>query len=220
MKIISVIPARGGSKGLPGKNIIPLCGKPLIVYTIEQSLSSKLIDQTVVSTNNKKIKEISIKHSVKVIDRPAKLATDKASIESCISHIIRFIEADLVVLLQPTSPLRRIKTIDSAIKLFVDNFKRYDSLIPLYEIEGKIGKIHKNRFIPNYKIGSRRQDLEKLYKECGTIFIFKTSVIQKQEFFGKRILPFVITNYDESIDINTHNDLKLAEFFLKMKNQK
>ena len=141
MKIISIIPARGGSKGIPRKNIIPLCGKPLIAYTIEQSLSSKLIDETIVSTDDEEVKEISIQYGSKVIDRPAELATDNASMESCISHVLESVKADVVVLLQPTSPLRKVRTIDMAIKLFLDSYKKYDSLIPLFPIGSKIGKI-------------------------------------------------------------------------------
>lgn len=220
MKIISVIPARGGSKGIPRKNIYPLYGKPLIVYTIEQSLLSKFIDQTIVSTDDEEIKEISTNCGANVIDRPARLATDNASIESCLFHVIKFIKSDIIVLLQPTSPLRKVKTIDKAIKLFLDKYEKYDSLIPLYRLDGKVGKIENQRFIPNYKIGSRRQDLDKLYSECGTIYIFKTSIIGKKELFGERIMPFVITDYEESIDIDMIDDLKLAEFFLENKNPK
>ncbi len=219
-KILAIIPARGNSKGIPRKNIKLLCGKPLIAYTIEQSNSSKLIDETIVSTDDKEIKKISIHYGSKVIDRPAEISTDNANMESCISHVLESVKADIVILLQPTSPLRKISTINNAIKIFLDNFETYDSLIPVFPIESKIGKIRKNRYIPNYPLGSRRQDLERLYKECGTIFIFKTAHVGSKNMFGERIMPFVISDYEESIDIDTLDDLKIAEFFMRSKNDK
>jgi len=225
-KILAIIPARGGSKGIPRKNIKELTGKPLIVYSIEAALKSKYINKIVVSTEDEEIAEISKKYGAEVIKRPRELAKDSSSIIDVLKHVLEKLREkenynpDIIVLLQPTSPLRTVKTIDSAILIFRDKFEYYDSLIPLYLIEGKIGIIMRERYIPNYILGSRRQDIEPIYRECGTIFIFKPDLIKNGEMFGEKILPFVIKKYKESIDIDTTDDLKIAEFFMGLKNDK
>jgi CMP-N,N'-diacetyllegionaminic acid synthase len=225
-KILAIIPARGGSKGIPRKNIKELTGKPLIVYSIEAALKSKYINKIVVSTEDEEIAEISKKYGAEVIKRPRELAKDSSSIIDVLKHVLEKLREkenynpDIIVLLQPTSPLRTVKTIDSAILIFRDKFEYYDSLIPLYLIEGKIGIIMRERYIPNYILGSRRQDIEPIYRECGTIFIFKPDLIKNGEMFGEKTLPFVIKKYKESIDIDTTDDLKIAEFFMGLKNDK
>lgn len=225
-KILAIIPARGGSKGIPRKNIKKLTGKPLIVYSIEAALKSKYINKIIVSTEDKEIAEISKKYGAEVIKRPRELAKNYSSIIDVLKHVLEKLreeenyKPDIIVLLQPTSPLRTVKTIDSAILIFRDKFEYYDSLIPLYPIEGKIGIIRRERYIPNYILGSRRQDIEPIYRECGTIFIFKPDLIKNGEMFGEKILPFVIEKYKESIDIDTTDDLKIAEFFMGLKNDK
>ena len=223
-KILAVIPARGKSKGIPNKNIIELAGKPLIVYSIENALKSRLIDRIVVSTEDEDIYQIAKKYDIEVIKRPDELAENHSHIGDTLNHILEYLEnkegyiPKFIILLQPTSPLRTVKTIDSAIEKFCDKFEYYDSLIPLYALDGKIGVIKGEMFIPNYILGSRRQDMEPLYRECGTIFIFKPSFIKRKTMFGEKIYPFIIRNYEESIDIDTLDDLKQAEYFLRLRN--
>ena len=120
-KIISIIPARGGSKGIPRKNLKLLNNKPLISYSIEQSLKSKLIHDTYVSTEDKEIKEIALTYGAKIIDRPVELASDTSSTESVLLHSAKFLGNyfDYIVLLQPTSPLRYSKQVDQAIDLII-----------------------------------------------------------------------------------------------------
>ena len=129
MNIITVIPARGGSKGIPKKNIIDFCGKPLIYWTIQQSLDSKLINKTYVSTDNKEIKLISKQFGAEVIDRPDKLAIDTSPSEDALLHTLNIVNdssIDLVVFLQATSPMRKSKDIDNAINCLITN--NYDSV--------------------------------------------------------------------------------------------
>ena len=130
--ILGLIPARGGSKGLPRKNIRPLLGKPLIAWTIEQALASEYLDRVVVSTDDEKIAEISRKYGAKVpFMRPKESAADEARRIDVVLHAIDWMEKndnsyDLIMLLQPTSPLRTSEDIDKAIKLFIS--KKADSL--------------------------------------------------------------------------------------------
>ena len=123
-RVLSIIPARGGSKGLSRKNIVNLAGKPLIVWTIEASLGSKYITKTVVSSDDKEILDISVEYGAEIIRRPDYLAGDTTTSESVVSHAIDYLQStgeefDIVVLLQPTSPLRNAKDIDNSFeKLF------------------------------------------------------------------------------------------------------
>ena len=126
-RIISIIPARGGSKSIPRKNVKLLLGKPLIAHSILESLSSRYIDQTIVSTEDSEIASISEKYSAKVLKRPEILATDTASTEPVLINVLQqlhdegSIEPDYIVLLQPTSPIRRPNDIDKAIETLFDN---------------------------------------------------------------------------------------------------
>lgn len=222
--IIGVIPARGGSKGVPRKNIKSLARKPLIAWSIETALKSGCLDRIIVSTEDKEISEISKKYGAEVIKRPKFLAEDNSPIIETLKHLLSFLEKknnlpEMFVLLQPTSPLRQLKTISLAIKKFENNYNKYDSLIPLYPIEGKIGKIKNGYYNPEYTPGKRRQDLDNTYLECGTIFIFKPSIIKKGKLFGDRIFPFVVEKYEEAIDIDNINDFQIAEYFINLKNK-
>ena len=133
MKIISIIPARGGSKSLPRKNLVEFLGEPLINKTIEQSINSEYIDKTIVSTDNQEIKEQSLKYNLEVIDRPKDISGDEATTESAMMHVLETLKndedyiPDIVILLQVTSPLRKNDDIDNSIKKFIE--EKSDSLI-------------------------------------------------------------------------------------------
>ena len=219
-RILAVIPARGGSKSIPRKNILSFDGKPLIVYSIEMALKSKYIDEVVVSTDDEEIAEISEKYGAKAIKRPDEFARDDSPMIDALKHVLNNLKINLylVVLLQPTSPLRNVETIDETIKIFDDNYDFYDSLVPLHPIGTKTGKITDGKYVPDYLPGIRRQDLELVYRECGTVFIFKPELIKKGQMFGKNIFPFLIKNYKEAIDIDTMDDFKKAEYFMGEKN--
>jgi N-acylneuraminate cytidylyltransferase/CMP-N,N'-diacetyllegionaminic acid synthase len=219
-KVLAIIPARGGSKGVLRKNIKLLAGKPLIKYAIESAQKSKYFDKIVVSTDDKEIIEISKESGVLVIKRPKRLATDSSPIMDSIRHVLDFLKnkdkyvSDFVVILQPTSPLRTTETINLAIEKFFKNHRNYDSLVPLFPLEIKTGKVINNIYQPKYKLGVNRQELQKVYKECGTIFILKTNFVNIKKDFGRKIFPFIIKDHKESIDIDTEDDFKKAEHFL------
>jgi len=208
-KIIAIIPARGGSKGLPGKNIKPLLGKPLIAWTIEHAKKSKYIDKLIVSTDDKKIAVISKKYGADIpFLRPKELAQDNSSTFDAIVHAIGWFEEkgecfDIIVLLEPTSPLRKKNDIDDAIELFIKNYERADSLVSLGAIQLEkpqiAKKIEKDFVIPFVKTKHafhQRQQLAKAYFPYGVIYIVKTNALKKTgTFYTKKTIPYFIERW-------------------------
>lgn len=216
-KILAFIPARGGSKGIPGKNIKLFNGKPLIEWSIKSALKSKLIDKVVVSSDSLKIINICKKLGVEVILRPKNISGDKATTESAINHCIRYFENDYktIVLLPPTSPLRKKNDIDNAIKFFYLNkldscfsgSKLTDFLIWNYD---KINKKYKS-INYDYKNRKNRQNRKLSFVENGSIYIFKSSlIIKKNNRIGGK---FNIFNMDfwQSFELDEKDDWKLLE---------
>jgi CMP-N-acetylneuraminic acid synthetase len=229
-KILAVITARGGSKGLPGKNIKPMLGKPLIAWTIGQGLNSKYIDKLIVSTDDKEIADVAKKYGAEVpFMRPDYLASDTASSMDVIIHAIDFFEKkdeffDIVVILEPTSPLRNKNDLDNALKLFVENFEEADSLISLGEIHlespffAKI--LSKNGFIESLmniaKVG-RRQDLQKTYFPYGVIYATKVNLFKNDKlFYREKTLPYYIQRW-QNYEIDDIFDFVCIENILRLK---
>lgn len=225
MKIVSIIPARGGSKGLPGKNIIELAGKPLIAWTIEASLKSKYITKTIVSSDDNNILEISKKFGVETIKRPNELALDTTPTEPVIEHVLKSLENieqyDYLILLQPTSPLRDEKDIDSAIKLLIQ--KKVSALISTKEIDNKILKAFKNNEngylegIANNKYPfMRRQDLPKTFMPNGAIYIVEIKeFLNSKKLFTDKTISFEMSE-EKSFDIDTKEDLKKIKKYMNI----
>lgn len=231
-KIVGIIPARGGSKGLPRKNIKTLIDKPLIAWTIDASLKSKYIDRVIVSTDDSEIAKISKEYGANVIIRPEELATDDASTMDVIIHTIECIEKsenfspDYVVLLQCTSPLRNEKHIDEAIEKIVYSEIEAESLISVTKEEHPpwwLRTINTDGYMERYfdydtTNNVRRQDFTKLYRSNGAIYIAKSEVIlDKHTFQTAKTIPFIMDNIG-SVDIDTQNEFELAEFYLKKLN--
>ena len=173
IKIIALIPARWGSKGIPGKNIKSFEGKPLISHSIDYAKTSKLINNIYVSTDDEQIAHISKTAGTKIIKRPSNLATDTSSTESAIEHAINNIDndPDIIVLLQPTSPLRPKNSLDDAINKFIDN--GYDSMLSLSPSNNFFWSIKDMEITAEYDYlnRKRRQDItdnEKKYFENGS----------------------------------------------------
>ena len=224
MKILSIIPARGGSKGLPRKNIIDLNGKPLIGWTIGASLKSKYITDTIVSSDDEEILNISQQYGANVLKRPKELATDIASSESAVEHAIKQLEKqnrvyDYIVLLQPTSPFRDEKDIDKAFEILFE--KKATALISVKEYDNKILKafIDKNGFIEGIRNNiypfQRRQDLPKVYMSNGAIYIVKVDeFIKNKSFWTEKTVKFVMDEI-KSMDIDTREDLERIRGYMK-----
>lgn len=220
-KVLAIIPARGGSKGLPRKNIINLAENPLISWTIKASLNSKYISKTIVSSDSEEILEIAIKYGAEIIKRPDEFATDSSSSEVVVKHVLESIEGkfDYIVLLQPTSPLRDAKDIDNAFeKLFSSEAS---ALISVCECDNKILKAFKEnefRYIEGISNNQypfmRRQDLPKTYMSNGAIYITNVEEFLKNEsFFTDKTISYEMS-LEKSLDIDTLKDLEKVEKYI------
>lgn len=202
--ILGITPARGGSKGIPRKNIKELCGKPLIAWTIETAKQSKLLDRYVVSTEDTEIAQIAEKYGAEVIERPLELATDEASTLSVLQDVLKKIDADVVVVLQATSPIREAGLIDSCIKRFLNTGA--DSLA--------------TGFICKYQeygtSGLRRQDINGFFYDDGSVYVINADLIRMGDRFGKKI-ERVITDREQNIEIDDEFDFWVTEQALKSK---
>jgi CMP-N,N'-diacetyllegionaminic acid synthase len=224
--MIAIVPARGGSKGLPGKNMKDLLGKPLIAYTVEAALKSKYISDVIVSTDDKEIYDVAISYgATKTFLRPSELAQDDSlALDNYIYTINRLInEFDYTindfVVLQPTSPLRDSVDIDNAIELFKQ--KNADSVISYTEEHHPVSW-HKyidvngqfeNIFPDNIQ---NRQANKLTYFPNGAIFVFKHNLIQTREYFSNESYAYIMDR-KKSIDVDTIDDFELAEYFMRKK---
>lgn len=208
-KIIAIIPARGGSKGIPRKNIKEIAGKPLVAWTIEVAKESKLLDDFYVSTEDAEIKEISQKYGAKVIDRPLELASDTSSTWDYLKHAIEVTKADIIVLLQPTSPVRDGRLIDECIQKFIE--KNADNLAT-----GFICKLFEYG-----TYSANRQDLKGFFHDDGNVYIVKADLVKKiKNGCGRKlgeVSEYVITSREQNFEIDDHLDFWLNEQILKKK---
>jgi N-acylneuraminate cytidylyltransferase len=215
IKNIVIIPARGGSKRLPNKNVKLLGGIPLIVHSIQYAKENCIHAKIVVSTDIKQLKDIALQHGVEVIDRPAALSGDDCTTVSALQHVLETSTEtfDTVTLLQPTNPLRPKNLFKEAFLKMAEG--NYDSLMTVSRNEQKFGKIIDGRFVPyNYTIGQRSQDLEPLYFENGLLYITKASLILEGKIVGKNNFPFIVNHPFANVDIDTTEDLEYAEYII------
>ncbi len=217
MKVIGIIPARGGSKGVYLKNIKKLKGKPLIHYTIESAISSAIFDEIVVSTDHPEIKKVCNQYKqIKIIDRPKEISQDDSPTVLTLIHACEFLfkkngfKPEFVILLEPTSPLRSSSTIINCLNILKNTDA--DSVVGVKENNCSIGKIVNSKFVhlfPN--MPRRRQDREPLFQEAGTIWGTTYEVLtEKKSMFGEYIHPLVI-DHTEAYDINSEKDFKILE---------
>lgn len=222
MKNIVIIPARGGSKRLPGKNFLPLGGMPLIEHSIDYALANdELIGRIIVSTDDLAVKEIADKKGAEVVERPTHLSSDTAATVSALKHVLESInfEAENVILLQPTSPLRPKNLLTEAFQKYKEG--NYDSLMTVTRSYQKFGKIENKRFVPfNYDMGQRSQDIEPLYYENGLLYITKASLILGEKILGEYNFPFIVDHPFAEVDIDFKKDLEYAEFLLERERRK
>lgn len=205
--IIGLIPARGGSKGIPGKNTKVINGKPLIVWTIEKALKSKKLDKVVVSTDSQKIAEISRNAGAEIIMRPDELATDTASTQDVMSHALKIYPADILVLLQPTSPYRHEGLIDECIFEFEEN--DFDSLATGFMCDYKE---YGTNLLP-------RQEIEGFFYDDGNVYVIKADNIRNGDRYGKKIGRKCISRF-ENAEIDDPFDFWLLEKILEEKEGK
>jgi len=228
-KILGIIPARGGSKGIPKKNIADLSGKPLIAYTIDAALKSKLLTKVIVSTDDKKIADISNEYGCEVpFIRPGSLSGDNVLTYPVLEHAIKFLQEnnqetyDAILLLQPTSPFRTSRDIDNAINLLG---KDVDCVISVSNVEGhhplRMKKIV-NNFLVNYIENGfedmrPRQSLPEVFIRNGSIYLAKMETFTKNKgFFSPLTAPYVMP-YEKSVNIDSYLDLIMAREILNQK---
>jgi CMP-N,N'-diacetyllegionaminic acid synthase len=222
-KVVAIILARGGSKGIPCKNIIDFCGKPLIVWTIEQLQNTNGIDSIWVSSDGKEILSISKACGVNIIDRPAEISGDSATSESGWLHALSVIEnkignTDIVVAPQVTSPLREFKDIERGLSNFQE--QKCDSMFSCSVAEdlffwkklqdGTLSSVNYD-----YKNRSRRQDIPKQYIENGSFYIFKPEILRKynNRLGGK--IGITQMEFWKMFEIDSMDDIKICEIFMK-----
>jgi len=222
MNVLAIIPARGGSKGIPGKNIKKINGNPLLYYTINASLKSKFISKTIVSTDDAKIAKVAKKFGSEIIIRPKNLATDKSQIEPVIEHALKFLKSnknyipDVIILLQNTSPLRTSSHIDAAFREFKNN--NFDSILSASTSHQFIWRTQKKIAKPfNYDPTRRlnRQEIFNDFKENGAIYITKYQNFMKSKcrISGKTGI-FEMSEH-ESFEVDSKIDFSIIEFLLK-----
>lgn len=226
--MIAIIPARGGSKGLPGKNIKLLNGKPMIAYTIEAALNAKGISRVIISTDDEEIAKIAKEYGAEVpFIRPKHLATDDSKAIDVYKYTIGELEKNdsniitSFIVLQPTSPLRTAKNIEEAIDLF--HIKKADNVISFCEEdhpifwnkyitkEGKFEEIFSGNFTKN------RQEIKRTYRPNGAIYIFSKKTLETQNYYSENTFAYIMDK-KQSIDIDTIDDFEYAEFLLKKRN--
>lgn len=225
MKRIAIIPARSGSKGLKDKNIIDLCGKPLIAYSIEAALETRLFDHVIVSTDSEHYAEIAQHYGAEVMMRGEALSNDKATTFMVLEDILknRLQESiDYFVLLQPTSPLRTSKHITEAIEKFESKIEHFDFLVSMKEAEhakvlvNPIDDDESLKYFDTDFSNYRRQGY-KDYSPNGAIFIAKPdSYLEQKHFFGAKTLSYIMSAED-SVDIDGALDLVVAKAIIAKK---
>ena len=219
MKTIAIIPARGGSKRLPGKNTKLLGEIPLLAHSILYAKQHNFIHAVYVSTDDVVIKEIALQYGAIVIDRPQALSGDLEPTVSALKHVLESIDEIIenVILLQATNPLRPQNLLQNAFAIFQE--QQTNSLFTVSRSHHKLGKIINNRFIPyNYEVGQRSQDLEPLYYENGLLYISKSSVILNNEIITKEAFPLEVNHPFANVDIDTQEDFDYTEYLLNKKN--
>lgn len=202
MEYLGIIPARGGSKGVPRKNIKMICGHPLIAWTISAALASKMLDRIVVSTEDEEIAAISRAYGAEVLERPAHLAADETISRDVIAHALQATGLSHSVLLQPTSPVRSPGLIDRVITSFKNG--SWDSMAtgcqyPLY---------------PPHGVEHRRQDIDYVFVNDGSVIVSTRATVLNGSLFGRQA-GTIITSREENVDIDEAFDFWLAEKVLE-----
>lgn len=220
-RTVAIIPARGGSKGVPGKNLRPLAGRPLVVHSIVQALAAETVDAVYVSTDDEAIAEVSTAAGAQVIRRPAAISGDTSPSEAALQHALDVIAAEagephLMVFLQATSPLRTAADIDAAVrKLEVDGADSLLSVSPSHRFLWRLKDGYAEAINYDYRHRPRRQDMTPQYVENGSIYVFSPDVLRR---FGNRLGGHVAL-YEmpeqAALEIDSELDFQLMEAIMK-----
>ena len=220
MKTIAIIPARGGSVGIPKKALVDLCGKPLIAWSIEQALQSERVDEVWVTSDSEEILDVARQYNTITIKRPDELATDKSTIEDALKHALvcmGYKNDDNIVLLQPTSPLRKHNDIDAIIEGFeIGNLdSEFSSIFAEDSFIWKFVDFELKSINYNYENRKTRQDFEIQFIENGSIYIFKPNILFKyNNRLGGKIGTYVMDKW-QVFEIDDREDLELCEYYMR-----
>jgi len=219
MHVVAIIPARGGSKGIPLKNLREVAGKPLIAYVIEACLAAESVDRTVVSTDHERIAEVARQFGAEVpFMRPDHLAGDAVTLDPVIHHAVETLERtggvpiDVALTIQPTCPLLSAATIDRAVRTLIEG--DWDSVLTVRDDRHLRWTIVDGTPTPLYEARVNRQQLPPTYGETGALFASRRRVITPHDRLGTRI-GLVVTEDVEGVDIDTELDLRLAEVIIR-----
>ena len=217
LNYIVIIPARGGSKGIPKKNIKKFLGKPLLQHSIDYAKESNFVDQIILTTDSEEIMQISKNNDITIVKRPKEISDDLSTTESAIDHVIdkfNFSKQTIIILLQPTSPLRPSKSLDKMLNIFVK--EKYDSMLTLSPIHPLTWRSHNDNLkcMYDYSNRPRRQDFKDkdlIYDENGSVYIFTTKIFkEKRNRLGGKIGNYIFKEeYGRQID--TPLDFKILE---------
>jgi CMP-N,N'-diacetyllegionaminic acid synthase len=219
MKVLGLIPARGGSKGLPRKNLLQFCGRPLIWWSINAAKESALIDDYYVTTEDREIADIALLYRCKVIPRPRELAQDDSTTFDVVKHALEYLDEDYshVALLEPTSPLRKKDDIENAIDILSSN-PEYDAIV-------SYGEPHEHPYLMGYLADKmemvpvletapkfhQRQQYPRVFYQYGTIYVCKTDVLLKEKTFKpKKTMSYLLEPW-QRFEIDDEVDFWCAE---------
>jgi N-acylneuraminate cytidylyltransferase len=216
--ILAIVPARGGSKRIPGKNIAPFGGRPLLTWSIALARQLGSVVSCVVSTEDAATAVVARQAGAIVIDRPAALAGDESSIIEVLIHAAesvrsRGVSFDGVMLLQPTNPLRPIEVVEHAIHRFM--LESCDSLVSVSRRQLKLGRVVDGRFVPDYVFGTQSRHAPAIFYENGLLYLTKTStLLEGRSLTGDRVLAFETERPFDDVDIDEPIDLVVGEAIL------
>jgi CMP-N-acetylneuraminic acid synthetase len=223
MKTVAIIPARGGSKGIPRKNIKEFCGKPLITYIIETALNVEELDRVIVSTEDNEIAATAKKYGAEVpFIRPEALTKDETPTLPVLQHAVKYLaeeenyKPDIVVLLYATSPLLRAERVSEAVKKLKEG--GFDSVLSVVEDRGHYWIVDADKYERLYpKVLRNRQFTKPLFKETGAIYLCSRELLMEENTMVGGKIGFLKMEKDETIDIDEPLDFEIAEFFMKQR---
>ena len=219
MKYVMLIPARGGSKRFPGKNIYPLAGKPLLAHSIEYSRRVLPDTEVYVSTDSEEIAAVARKYGAVVIKRPVELSGDLCSSDVVLQHAATELlslrkEFDYMIHIQATNPLRPEGMMGEALRII--ELEKCDSLFAVTPQVRKLGHLAEGRFIPwNFTFGQRSQDMETLYFENGLLYISHRDLILNGRIRGDSLYSLIVDHPFGFLDIDTREDFELVEYYFE-----
>ena len=221
MKNLIIIPARKGSKRIKDKNLVKILNQPLISWTINYAKKFKKKNcDLVVTSDCMKIKKICSRKNIFFLKRPQKISSDNASMHEVIFHVLNSLNQKYryIILLQPTSPLRKLDLVYKSIKI-LDNKKNFDSLIHLAKDSSFTGRVINNRWKPGYDLNKRSQDIKDKFLPTGNLFVYRSYLYKNKIRFPKKTYGLISHN-EKWVDIDCHEDLITLNFYLKELNNR